>query len=193
MTPFKRLLTTASTLTLLLAACANDIPVNSGTPGAATAPAPTAITLKPIFSANRRAQISVPTNWRVAGSDRSAILKAAFPGQELYVVVNSEPSDGSISLDEYGDRVSTAILDAQQNGKIEDVEDMTINGLAAKVYVLSYSVENKKKELYPLRTMFALIDGDTQYYQISATTLAARFDANETAFRQIIESFKVKK
>jgi hypothetical protein len=61
------------------------------------------------------------------------------------------------------------------------------------VYVLSYSVENKKKELYPVRTMFALIDGDRQYYQISATTLAARFDANKTAFRQIIESFKVKK
>lgn len=155
-------------------------------------PEATTFALEPVTDASKSMRISIPKDWwRI--NRRGALLHAAAKSQNLSVTVTGVRSVKSVTLEEFAPQAISQTLKLLGDGRIESVEDAVVNDNLARLYTLSYTVEEPGKAAYPVRAMHVVVQHERRFYQISVSCAAARFGDNEALMWQMVASFQALK
>ncbi len=155
-------------------------------------PEATTFALEAVKDASNYMRISIPSDWRRVNR-RGALLHAQATAYELSITVTGVRSLQDSTLAEFAPQAISQTLRSLRDGRIESIEDAVINDSPARLYTLSYTVEEAGKPAYPVRAMHIVVQHERRYYQITASCAAARFGDNEPLLWQMIASFQALK
>ncbi len=155
-------------------------------------PEATAFALETVTDASKSMRMSIPNDWRRVNR-RGALLHAAATAQNLSVTVTGVHAVKRVTLEGFAPQAISQTLKSLRDGRIESVEDAMVNDSLARLYTLSYTVEEPGKAAYPARAMHAVVQHEQRLYQITVSCAAARFGDNEALMWQLIASFQALK
>ena len=155
-------------------------------------PEATAVALEMATDASKSMRISIPRDWRRVNR-RGALLHATTKTHDLSITVTGVRSIKDVTLEGFAPQAISQTLKALRDGRIESAEDAVVNDNPARLYTLSYTVEEPGKAAYPVRAMHVVVQHERRFYQITASCAAARFGDNEALMWQMIASFQALK
>lgn len=142
-----------------------------------------------VTSTDGRVQVEVPGTWsRDQKLNDVAILQAANPISEMYVIVISESKEDFADTTTLDDYVSLSHDGLAKN--VSEADSKTpvptqVSGHSAREYQLSGTVD-RVKVVY----LCTVVETPTHFYQILTWTLPSRFKNNESTMRSVTQSFK---
>jgi hypothetical protein len=140
-------------------------------------------------SKDGRFQLTVPAGWRVSPSlNDQADIKAAFPSEELYVIVISEPKSDfttAMTLDEFTKITRDAMMSNLASAESLTPALVSINGNPGLEYEIQGSVKNVK-----LAYLVTTVETPAHYHQVITWTLGSRLDQNRFTLRKVAASFR---
>lgn len=159
--------------TISLSACATQAPVQT----------------RVVYSDDGISELSVPESWSSrADFGRSAALRVADGGRDSYLMVNSylpreiEPT----SLAQFAERVSVALRDNMDKGRMSGPRQLTINGRPAIEYELSGYFGDAR-----IAYLSTVMEGRrAPYHHLITWTSAEFYRANRGMMRDIVASFR---
>ena len=142
-----------------------------------------------IKSSDSRIQLTVPGGWSEQKKlNESAVLQAANPFQEMYVVVIEENKRDYVehaTLEEYTSLVRNRMISAVKDPQTTDPVSLVVSGHPAMEYLLDGSVEKIK-----VKYICTAVETPNHFYQIVTWTLPSLFQKNEARLREVTQSFK---
>lgn len=142
-----------------------------------------------LTSADGKYQLTIPGDWREDSElHDEAIFKASNRLSELYVIVLTESKEDfadNVTLETY----TTLTRDTMKGnlGSPEATEPVktSVSGNPAMQYELRGTISNMKAAY-----INTTVETSEHYLQIIAWTLHSRFDKNQAALRQVVQSFR---
>jgi hypothetical protein len=142
-----------------------------------------------VNSTDGRVQMVVPGTWsRDKKLNDVAILQAANPISEMYVIVISESKedfDDTITLDGYTSLSHDGLAKNVSEAESKPPISIQVSGHSAREFQLSGTVD-KIKVVY----LCTVVETPTHFYQILTWSLRSRFKNNEATLRSVTQSFK---
>ncbi len=142
-----------------------------------------------IKSADSRIQLTIPGGWSEQKKlNESAVLQAANPFQEMYVVIIEENKRDYVenaTLEEYTSLVRNQMISAVKDPQATDPVSSVVSGHPALEYLLDGSVEKIK-----VKYICTAVETPNHFCQIVTWTLPSLFQKNEGKLREVTQSFK---
>ena len=142
-----------------------------------------------IKSSDSRIQLTVPGGWREQKQlNEAAILQAAHPFQEMYVVIIEESKQDyveSATLDEFAALSRNMMIATVKGPEATDPVPIVVSSYPAREYELAGSVENIK-----VKYICTAVETPKHFYQIVTWTLPSHYQKNQAKLRQVTQSFK---
>jgi hypothetical protein len=117
----------------------------------------------------------------------SALIGAAYPVNETYVVVISDSKidyEDDIHLNSYTKIIQKQITGIAKNSKIVgDIEEIRISGLPATRFVLTGTIDGIK-----ITYLITLTETDKAFYRILSWTLTSKFEKNKSELATVSNS-----
>lgn len=140
-------------------------------------------------SADGKFQITVPGGWRtsVLASDE-ADIKAGNPIEEMYVIVITELKldfTEETTLDDYTKIIEDSMAEKLTSPEPSSPVPLTINGNAARQYVMKGATSNVK-----LAYVVTTVETAEHFHQIVTWTLSSRIDKNQTTLKKVASTFR---
>lgn len=133
-------------------------------------------------------QIAIPAGWKPQTKlNEIAVLQAAVPAQEMYVIVITEPKAdfAEMTLDKYSELTRQSLINSLTSPQITPAKKLTINGRQAVQHRIQGTISNLNV-IY----LHTAIETQKNYHYVLAWTLKSRFEKNEATLQQVTASFK---
>lgn len=144
---------------------------------------------KTVKSKDNLCEITVPESWSTADlQNKEANIQLADKSKQKCVLTASNSKKdfaSSVSLDKFYALISDSMKKNLGNAVVSNVKDVTINGKKAKQFEILGEFNGLK-----LKYNIALIESNKAFHQVTAWTLASKFDESKKDFDKIINSFK---
>jgi len=134
-------------------------------------------------------QLTVPAGWRENPAlNEQADIKAAFPSEEMYVIVITEPKadfTSEMTLDEFTKITRDSMLSNLGSSEGTSPSLISVNGNSGEQYELQGSVKNVK-----LAYVVTTVETPAHYHQVITWTLGSRLDKNRATLQKVIATFR---
>lgn len=141
-----------------------------------------------LYSNDKHISIMMPAGWKKNSNLlESALIGAAYPANETYVVVISDSKidyEDDIHLNGYTKIIQKQITGIAKNSKIVgDIEEIRISGLPATRFVLTGTIDGIK-----ITYLITLTETDKAFYRILSWTLTSKFEKNKSELATVSNS-----
>ena len=140
-------------------------------------------------SSDGKFQLTVPAGWRENPAlNDQADIKAAFPSEELYIIVITEPKtdfSSEMTLDEFTKITRDSMLSNLGSSEGTSPSLISVNGNSGEQYELQGSVKNVK-----LAYVVTTVETPAHYHQVITWTLGSRLDKNRATLQKVTASFR---
>ncbi len=145
--------------------------------------------VKRVTSSDNQSSISVPENWHedIALNDQ-ADINVASPQKEQYAIVLTESTNSfseDMTLDYYFELISENMKMVVKDSTTTGPKKTQIDNKPAILFEIHGEVEKVK-----ISYLIALVEGQSNYYQIITWTLENKFEDYKDLYLDIINSFK---
>ena len=142
-----------------------------------------------LTSADGKYQLTIPGDWREDGAlHDEAILKASNRLSELYVIVLTESKQDfadDVTLETYTTMTRDAMKGNLGSPEATEFVKTSVSGNPAMQYELRGTISNMKAAY-----INTTVETSEHYHQIIAWTLNSRFDKNQAALREVVQTFR---
>lgn len=145
--------------------------------------------MKTIVSSDNKSSILVPNNWSEDYIlNDQAEINVGFPLKEQYAIVLTESADSftdDMTLEDYYNLIISGMEVTINNSVFSEPTRAKIDNKSALIYEVHGEVEKVK-----VSYLIAIVEGDSNYYQILTWTIQNRFEDFKDLYMNVIESFK---
>jgi hypothetical protein len=135
------------------------------------------------------ATLEIPSNWQTMKDlNEDACIQAGHALREEYAVVISEASDGfDGTLDDYSKIISNNMSQAMQGSKAGKIETLKLNGLDARRWKLTGTVEK-----LGITYIVTCVSDGANFHQVLCWTLSSRESRTMPVMTKVADSFRLK-
>jgi hypothetical protein len=137
---------------------------------------------------DEQSQITMPKGWNeIESLHEKASIQIGDVANEVYVLVFSQSKEDfdQMNIDKYSELTRVSMLEAIKSPQLSSPSRLTINGNPALQYEIRGVVNNFK-----LVYLQIIIEGERNFHEIIAWTLASQFEKNRSQLEGAISTFK---
>jgi hypothetical protein len=140
-----------------------------------------------IVASDGQSQITVPDDWRQINTlNDKAEIQAGNNSKNVYIIVLTENKEDFTGFQKYSElALSSNFITGLESPDVKGPTNVTINGKSALQYEILAVVDGLK-----VAYLYTLVEGEKNYHQIIVWTVQSKFDANESLFQRVTQSFQ---
>jgi hypothetical protein len=139
-----------------------------------------------VTAADGKSEITVPNDWKKLALLDSAGIQQGNTVKEQYLMVISTGQSGYDSdLDGYAEAVTAKMQESLTDPVLGESRSLFVNGAPARQYELRGTTQGLDVVYW-----VTFVQGEQNFHQVVAWTLASRSDAHGPLLRQVSETFK---